>query len=542
MPPFFDGSQLRNAITAQAVPALERLAAYPNHLDRSRNNRFENDEPPPYVSSSESEEDEALYHPVLARSHQAVMEEYKELINEPLNDDEFDRIEQRLHSFGLYTPGTRFNNEARRENEILDKFFLPREANGSFYSKHLKGLRGQQKRAVIVRRNIRKRWQRLGIWNPEWGIPGRVNEQPKDSAETWNWKWQSSADPPAFDDRHPIARAIQLRKALKCGEHAPPIPRSHLREDASPSEAESFIISRPWFNFSMERVEYQEREFRIPHQQRVQRDSGEDDQVTKWWKQRGDWGKDWELPGSSGRPLPGWKWRHESPSPEPEDLSILETDEVDYTPSEIDALDAIRPATPPRRNFGQPFPSNNNTANKPIDIFGGVGAGLFGGPVPLPEAASPHEEPALEQVDESEDQLVETEQEDPNPAPRRRGRPRKTQQPNEVKPQQPDEAPPVRRSARIAAKNANQTPAPAARATRTHTAKAAVVVADAPRKRGRPRKTENAVSKPAAAPKKRGRKPNSAKTAAIAAALDEETTNGASATGKRGRGRPRRTQ
>jgi hypothetical protein len=113
MPPFFDRAQLQIAITAQALPALEQLAANSNRLDRSRNNRFESDDPPPYVSSSESEEEEALYHPVLARSHQAVLEEFKDLLNEPLRDDELRRITTRLNSFGLYSPGTRFRSEAR---------------------------------------------------------------------------------------------------------------------------------------------------------------------------------------------------------------------------------------------------------------------------------------------------------------------------------------------------------------------------------------------------------------------------------------------
>ena len=41
--------------------------------------------------------------------------------------------------------------------------------------------------------------------------------------------------------------------------------------------------------------------------------------------------------------MPGWKWRHESPSPEPEDLTVLEGGELDmdFTPSEVDALEAI---------------------------------------------------------------------------------------------------------------------------------------------------------------------------------------------------------
>lgn len=48
----------------------------------------------------------------------------------------------------------------------------------------------------------------------------------------------------------------------------------------------------------------------------------------------------WFPTGRYGRS--GWKWNHESPSLEPEDLRKIE-----FTPSEIDALEAIPPSTPP---------------------------------------------------------------------------------------------------------------------------------------------------------------------------------------------------
>lgn len=51
--------------------------------------------------------------------------------------------------------------------------------------------------------------------------------------------------------------------------------------------------------------------------------------------------------GGWGQPVLGWKWRHESPSPEPQDLTALITDEMDFTPSEVDALEAIPASSPP---------------------------------------------------------------------------------------------------------------------------------------------------------------------------------------------------
>ncbi|KAK4132126.1 hypothetical protein BT67DRAFT_444022 [Trichocladium antarcticum] len=535
MPPYFDRSQLHAAMSARALPALERLAANPNSLARSRNHRFGNDDPPPYMSSSESEGEEALSHPVLARSRETVLEEFRDVLREPLSDAELDDVASYANSLCLYDPGERFGDEARLEEERLSTFCRRQNPN-SHAKEFLQWPRGQHTRAVIARRNIRKRWQRLGLWNSEWGIPGRVNKRPNDAVRSWKWKWQSDADAPPLDPRHPISRAARLRKGLLNGESVPPPPRTHLQNGVSASEAESFIISRPWFVFAIEHLEFRTRMLRIPMQQWGTVNTEDDSQVTKWWKQRGDWEDDWEVPGDRHRPVAGWKWRHESPSPEPEDLAFLNTDDMDLTPSEADALEAIPPATPPRPNNFQPHLVEENYNLDPSDLFYMV----------RPSNPAP-EQDGSDQVDEQEEWPVEKEQADHTQPPRRRGRPRKAQAigaPRSV--QQPVEAPPVRRrSARIAAMHASPPPPAATRATRARAGKGAVSVADAPKKRGRPRTTRDGVSKPTAAPTKRGRKPGSAKTAAVAAAaaaaVGGEAEKGAPEAGKRGRGRPRRT-
>ncbi|KAI1123478.1 hypothetical protein F5Y10DRAFT_51621 [Nemania abortiva] len=525
MPPFFGLSQLQTAMTARALPTLEQLAANPNHLNSSLNNRFERDDPPPYVSSSESEGEEALHHPVLARSREAVLEAFEDLLSKPLNDNETQSLVETLDSVGVYSPGDRYRLEAEREHDRLSTFWGSSFWKAGSANLHvqdlLKGPRGYQRRDVIVRRNIRKRWQRLGIWNPEWGIPGRVNRQPNDNIRDWKWKWQSPTDPPPSDPRHPISRAVQLRKNLAYGEHAPPPPRSHLRDDSSASEAESFIISRPWFIFEIEKFEFVERDHRIPVEQRGFLNPNEDGQVTKWWKERGDW-------------FPTWKWRHESPSPEPEDLTPLNTDAMDFTPSEVDALEAIPPTSPPR-----PEPVGPEW----------VKGGLFDGPWHVGFRPADASEDGLSgAADELEDQAVQEVEERPlNPPQQRRGRPRQQSQPADVAaapppPQQQQRRsakiaarnanppPPLRRSARIAARNANPTPPPppkAAGGTRTRMPRGppaapsprnAPSAADAPKKRGRPRKTQDGgITKPAAPASKRARRP-SGRAAAVAAA------------------------
>jgi hypothetical protein len=186
MPRFFGQSQLQTAIMNRAMPTLEQLASNPNHVNNYLNNRFEFDDPPPYVSSSESEEAEALHHPVLAGSREAALEKFRDLVRKPLSDNECEGVVHHLNGtdFNIYRPGGRYDTEARREHDRLDTFYLSMQSN-SHAVDLLKGPKGYQRRSVIVRRNIRKRWQRLGIWNPEWGIPGRINPQPSDYTRKW---------------------------------------------------------------------------------------------------------------------------------------------------------------------------------------------------------------------------------------------------------------------------------------------------------------------------------------------------------------------
>ncbi|KAG7287132.1 hypothetical protein NEMBOFW57_006637 [Staphylotrichum longicolle] len=170
MPPFLDRAQLQNAIAGRALPALEQLAANPNRLDRSLDNRFERDDPPPYASSSEPECEEALFHPALAHPEKAVLEEFKEVIQIPLSDCESSRLVGTLNAIDLYAPGARYRNESRREHELISSFFI-REPHGTRAKEFLKEKRGYQRRSVVVRHAIRKRWQRLGVWNPDWAFP-----------------------------------------------------------------------------------------------------------------------------------------------------------------------------------------------------------------------------------------------------------------------------------------------------------------------------------------------------------------------------------
>jgi hypothetical protein len=79
----------------------------------------------------------------------------------------------------------------------------------------------------------------------------------------------------------------------------------------------------------------------------------------------GDWKPEWR-DQRSGNTLIGWKWRHESPSPEPEDLSGLEDlATFELTPSEVDALEAVPPPSPPTP---QPYIPLEPGATEPLSL------------------------------------------------------------------------------------------------------------------------------------------------------------------------------
>ena len=121
-----------------------------------------------------------------------------------------------------------------------------------------------------------------------------------------------------------MARAVRLRQNLRRGETAPVLPRSHLKSSDSPSQAESFLISRPWVVFQIEVAEEGARYRRLSPDDRRLYPHAPREEVVKWWKERGDW-RDafnrWLTDGSRQlvESVNAWKWRHESPSPEPED-------------------------------------------------------------------------------------------------------------------------------------------------------------------------------------------------------------------------------
>ncbi|KAL2175262.1 uncharacterized protein P884DRAFT_331324 [Thermothelomyces heterothallicus CBS 202.75] len=451
-PPLFDEAQIHNALRNEALPELARLAA-DDRLRELAVNRFDRDEPPPYVSSTEDDEYYENELP-LGVDGNAVLEEFADVLNPPLDDTERDMVAIKLWYYAkVYEPGHRYRQEARVEEKRVRSLWWKLQPANDDAKKFLDfvGRPGDERVNIIVRRNIKRRWRKLGVWNPQWGIPGRRNStNPNDDASKWKWWWQHgdaaaewtpSATATATNPKHPITRALELRRDLQRGEHAPVMPRSRLPDDASASQAESFIMSRPWAVYQTDYVEELQRFNRIPPQKARHYLDSMAKPVIERWKSRGDWKDEWGAPDSEV--VPGWKWRHESPSPEPEDLTPLETMDLEFTPSEVDALEAIRPPTPPpppRAPSPRHFPSGDQTVPS--------GTGLFSShPLPRAPPTPPAADDAAPEVPEPAQAAPQQQQQQPRRRPRQR---------NDEQPAQP-----VRRSARIAAMNKANPPAPA---------------------------------------------------------------------------------
>ncbi|KAI0976971.1 hypothetical protein F4678DRAFT_456251 [Xylaria arbuscula] len=332
-------------------------------------------------------------------------------------------------------------------------------------------LNGARRQGVIVRHNVKRRWEKLGVWNPEWGFAGRKMQR-NDCSRTWKWTWQQHDRPDGADPdaRELVARALRLRRNLRRGEHAPMLPRSRPGQDTTAAQAEAFLISQ------IELAEERARYYRLSLEDKERYPYSGRNQVIEWWKERGDWRDEFNKTDW----VTGWKWRHESPSPEPEDLTPIDiirdspleaAEDMEFTPSEIDELEAIElPESEQPEGFWviedgdlPPLFPGQIAEGREIPVDPGVKFFIekfFPGPGPIhlfgPPQAVQHEESSPEEHEASielQEDASEPQREAACPPPQKRRRLRQHQPRDGVDGAQDQDQPlppPPRRSARIA--------------------------------------------------------------------------------------------
>ncbi|KAH8589896.1 hypothetical protein B0O99DRAFT_471157, partial [Bisporella sp. PMI_857] len=295
---------------------LRQLQNDPEMLQRIRR-RFDYDEPPPPYSSGSSTE------PLTAA------QERGELVCRPLDTEELYAFR---YGLGAYLPAYQFSVESRKERDRIDQEWGRRDSEYRrvYRGPDLIGRPGTQRLDIMVRNSIRKRWEGLGVWNSEWGIPieakGNFHQQP--------FEVQAAGWPPR-NEEYINERAIReyLERTDQWPEAYGPSDSQTIEPLFDLNRNESHIISRPWYQWALELKE-EAIKLRRAGPLLLPYDEDAAEIIRERWKAKGDWKDSW---GDS----PGWRWRHESPSPEPEDPN-----EMDFSPSEIDALESVPPPTP----------------------------------------------------------------------------------------------------------------------------------------------------------------------------------------------------
>ena len=172
MPPFFGVAIVYDAMR-RVVPTFEAHLENENLLERQRR-RFDRGEPPTDASSTESE-DIDIHGPRPPKP--PLPQEFLRIMEPPLTKSERGGLASTAH---WHRPGACCKREWDLEEAQL-RHFLAADKHWMFESNTGALLKG-----VIVHHNIKCRWQKLGIWNSEWGIPSRFESQLNDCI--WNWK------------------------------------------------------------------------------------------------------------------------------------------------------------------------------------------------------------------------------------------------------------------------------------------------------------------------------------------------------------------
>ncbi|KIW09776.1 hypothetical protein PV08_11876 [Exophiala spinifera] len=194
----------------------------------------------------------------------------------------------------------------------------------------------------MIRHSIKKRWQKLGVWNSKWGVPtGELggfgnNDGPK------SWEWESLSQ--ARESAESRAIRLHLQRQGRENENlTPQLQEVGDTPDIQVDDRESLITSRPWFLWALEVAEEAVRLQRNPKQSKIEAYEPAPGVIIcleiGW------------MDGATCLVGSGKMSHHRQNPPDP--------DEMEFTPSEIDASEAIRPSTP------QPQPKSAHPERRP---------------------------------------------------------------------------------------------------------------------------------------------------------------------------------
>lgn len=198
------------------MPALQRMQDDPGFLEY-RERRFERDDPPPPYSSRSTTREST---PDPLPQTQGNIDLAK-LLRQPLSDHEIDMVRYTFRLSG-YGARDRYNAEEDQEKERISRAWSRRDENyvPLYRGPDLIGRPGQERKYIMIRHSIKKRWEKLGVWDPKWGVPSGEFGSFQDGYGPESWPWRN----PQCKES-PESRAIRRFLQKKAGESETLIPQ-----------------------------------------------------------------------------------------------------------------------------------------------------------------------------------------------------------------------------------------------------------------------------------------------------------------------------
>lgn len=235
----------------------------------------------------------------------------------PLGREELQMMLWMVEINTAYRPGPQYLKEVRQEKHRLYSLIVQSPESKAAYPLTRAG---KLRADVFARFAVRRRWEKLGVWNESWGIPGRRDARANDNPMNWNWKWEESGPASAFDCPFPdlpTVHAVNAREGLMAGQRRLTLTKPPLGENPSKSEGRHFITSRPWFVWGVDVAEENARLERISRGVGIYCSLDPEHRVRSWWTRACLT----QLHGVCD-PQYAWKWGYEKPPPDSSDISL----------------------------------------------------------------------------------------------------------------------------------------------------------------------------------------------------------------------------
>lgn len=247
-----------------------------------------------------------------------------DLLDVPLSDEEVAVVFEKL--LNLVKPKFRFNLECGVEAGRIQHVLASNGPNAKTIRKWWDEQATDEERTVAPMEFVKWRWQQLGVWDPAWDMslplpkPGLRKVQFSKLGEGWDWKWNEHIKPNAMSEREILRQLVDARRHFTYGEHRPLGARSILTENSTRGHALSYLSSRPWLIHHLEEQEDCVRLGRLTREDQRKIKSHTAERVHRRWVALGIWDRNWESfhNPKDGNVFPGWRWRSESPEPDPQ--------------------------------------------------------------------------------------------------------------------------------------------------------------------------------------------------------------------------------